>query len=106
MSSMRIFLSHTSADNLFSHTLVTALRQAGCDVWYDEESLGPKQLMATIQRELEQCPVFIGILSKSAFASRWVQREVKAAFELVERDPRRLLFFVVASPIERSDFNG
>jgi hypothetical protein len=44
-------------------------------VWYEEHNLGAGQLLEVIQRELEARPVFVALLSKSAFASQWVQRE-------------------------------
>ena len=50
--------------------------------------------------------IFIVILSKNAFASRWVRKETGWAYELAERDPTRVILPVTAAPIERSDFGG
>jgi TIR domain len=76
----------------------------GADVWYDEHNLGNGQLMSDIQRELGARPIFIVILSKHAFASRWVKRETTWAYEMQDRDPSRLILPVTAGPIARNDF--
>lgn len=105
MAQMRIFVSHSHEDDAFCGAVVEGLRRAGADVWYDEHNLGAGQLMSVIQRELGSRPVFVLILSKAAFASRWVRRETGWAFELQDRDPTRILLPVTAGPIERSDFS-
>lgn len=102
---MKVFVSHAHEDDAFCRTVVTGLRGAGADVWYDEHNLGSGQLMQVIQRELGRRPVVIVILSKAAFASIWVRREVTWAFELMDRDPSRLLLPVTGGAIERTDFD-
>lgn len=103
---MRIFLSHSHEDDAVCHDLVAALRAASADVWYDEQDLTSGQLLDVIQRELEQRPVFLVMLSKAAFASSWVRRETKWAYELADRDPTRIMLPVTVAPIERTDFSG
>jgi tetratricopeptide (TPR) repeat protein len=102
---MKVFVSHAHEDDAFCRTVVSGLRGAGADVWYDEHNLGSGQLMAVIQRELGRRPVVVVILSKAAFASLWVRREVTWAFELMDRDPSRLLLPVTGGAIERTDFD-
>jgi len=70
MAQMRVFVSHTSADNDFTEALVNALRDAEADVWYDQHNLGVGQLIEVINRELAARKVFIVVLSKAAFASQ------------------------------------
>ena len=82
-----IFVSHSHEDDAFCQALVTALRAAGADVWYDEQNLGAGRLMDVIQQELGRRKIFIVILSKAAFASRWVHNETGWAFELVTAIP-------------------
>jgi TIR domain/Tetratricopeptide repeat len=106
VSTMRIFVSHSHEDDAFCRALVEGLRRAGADVWYDEHNLGSGQLMTVIQRELGSRPVFIVILTRATFASRWVRRETLWAYELGDRDPTRILLPVTAGPIERSDFSA
>jgi len=106
MSTMRIFVSHSHEDDAFCRALVQGLRRAGADVWYDEHNLGSGQLMTVIQRELGSRPVFVVILTKATFASRWVRRETLWAYELGDRDPSRIILPVTAGPIARSDFSA
>jgi tetratricopeptide (TPR) repeat protein len=106
MATPRVFVSHSHEDDAFCRALVYALRQTGADVWYDEHNLGSGQLMAVIQRELGTRPIFIVILSKAAFASRWVKRETTWAFELYDRDASRILLPVTAAGIDRTDFSA
>jgi hypothetical protein len=79
---LKVFLSHSSQDKPVCDQLVTALRGAGADVWYDEHNLGAGQVLEEIQRELKARPVFLVLLSKHAFASQWVRRETTWAFNL------------------------
>lgn len=106
MTALNIFVSHNYQDNELCVQIVRALREAGADVWYDEDQLGSGLLMEVIQRELGRRTVVIVILSKAAFASKWVHREAQWAYELADRDPTRIILPVTASPIERSDFSG
>jgi hypothetical protein len=101
---LRVFVSHSHQDTAFCQQIVRALREAGADVWYDEHNLGSGQLMSVIQRELSR-PIFVLILSKAAFASRWVKRETTWAYEMNDRDPARVLLPVTAGQIERDDFS-
>jgi tetratricopeptide (TPR) repeat protein len=102
---LRVFVSHCHADGDFCRTLVAALRDAGADVWYDEHNLSTGQLRDVIQRELGRRPIFVPVLSKAAFASRWVKREIAWADELLEHDPKRVILPVTAGPIARDDFD-
>ena len=103
---LRVFVSHSHEDDAFCRTLVEALRDAGADVWYDEHNLGSGRLHDVILRELGHRPIFVVILSKGAFASRWVKRETDWAEELADRDPSRLLLPVTAGQIARDDFGA
>ena len=106
MAQMKVFVSHSHEDDAFCRALVDGLRRAGADVWYDEHNLGSGQLMSIIQRELGERPVFVVILSKAAFASRWVKRETQWAYELADRNPSRTLLPVTGGPIKRDDFSA
>src|SRR5690348_904634 len=104
-TALPIFVSHSHEDTAFCQALVTALRGAGADVWYDEHNMGAGQLMDVIQRELGQRKIFIVILSKHAFASAWVRRETGWAYELAAHDPTRIILPVTAAAIEHGDFS-
>lgn len=106
MSQMHIFVSHSSKDNDFCRELVGALREAGADVWYDENDLGAGHLRKVINDQLVSRPVFVVILSKAAFSSEWVTRECEWAFNLYSREPERVILPVIAQQIDKSDFNA
>ncbi|HEY7340896.1 MAG TPA: toll/interleukin-1 receptor domain-containing protein [Ktedonobacterales bacterium] len=101
---LRVFVSHSHEDDAFCRAIVTALRDAGADVWYDEHNMGSGLLMSVIQSELGTRPVFVVILSKAAFASEWVKREATWAYQMAEFDPTRTILPVTATPIAREDF--
>lgn len=103
---LRVFVSHASEDSAFCHTIVAALRGAGADVWYDEHTMGSGRLADEILRELGRRPIFVLILSKHAFVSRWVKRETDWAEELKERDPSYALLPVTAGTIARATTLG
>lgn len=104
-TALPIFVSHSHEDSAYCHALVTALRNAGADVWYDEHNLESGQLMDVIMRELGRRKIFVLILSKHAFGSKWVRRETGWAYTLYDRDPTRVILPVTAGPIERDDFS-
>jgi TIR domain len=105
MSQMRIFVSHTNTDNHFCDAIVKSLTDAGADVWYDEQNMGAGHLLDVIQRELRARSVFIVILSKAAFTSKWVTRECQWAFHLYDHEPDRVILPITAEPIESSDID-
>jgi tetratricopeptide (TPR) repeat protein len=105
VAQMRVFVSHSTRDKAFCDTLVAALRGAGADVWYDQESLGAGQLRRVIMAELVARPVFVVVLSKEALASNWEQDECEWAYDLLREDPTRLYLPVLAGALERGDLN-
>jgi tetratricopeptide (TPR) repeat protein len=102
---MMVFASHAHEDDTFCRAVVQALRGAGANVWYDEHNLSSGQLMEVIQRELGRRPVVVVILSRAAFASPWVRREVTWAYQLLDRDPSRLILPITCGPIKRNYFD-
>jgi tetratricopeptide (TPR) repeat protein len=104
-TALPIFVSHSHQDSAFCRALVTALRDAGADVWYDEHNLESGQLLDVIQRELGRRKIFVVILSKHAFGSTWVRRETVWAYSLYDRDPTRIILPITAGHIERGDFS-
>lgn len=100
MTTQRIFVSHSHEDNGFCHKLVEALGTTSTDVWFDEQKLGPGQLLLTIERELRACPIFVVILSPAALASDWVRDESSWAYILQWREPHRVILPVLAQPVD------
>ncbi|WIG61481.1 MAG: hypothetical protein OJF49_004229 [Ktedonobacterales bacterium] len=80
MPATRLFVSHSTQDNAWCRVLVAALQGAGYDVWYDEQGLtGGATWVETLQREVQSREVFVVVLTPEAWASPWVQEEVKLA---------------------------
>ena len=100
-----IFISHNYKDNAFCEKLVAALKSAGADVWYDEHNMESGLLMETIMKELGRRKIFIVILSKEAFGSKWVRREAIWAYQLAEDDLTRTILPITAGPIDPTDFS-
>jgi tetratricopeptide (TPR) repeat protein len=103
MSQLKVFLSHSSQDKAFADAFAQALRDAGADVWYDEESLGTGHLRRTIMKELGDRPVFLVLLSKPAMASTWVLDECEWAYDLQRGDANRTILPVVAQALDWAD---
>jgi hypothetical protein len=79
-SPTRLFVSHSTQDNEWCRSLVAALKAAGNDVWYDEQGLtGGATWVETLQREVQARDVFVVVLTPEAWASPWVQEEVRLA---------------------------
>jgi hypothetical protein len=70
---------------------VSAFRQAGADVWYDEESLGAGHLRRTIMKELAERPIFVVLLSPVALSSSWVLDECEWSYDLQRDEPSRVM---------------
>jgi tetratricopeptide (TPR) repeat protein len=100
---LKVFVSHSHQDNAFCHALVSALRGAGADVWYDEHDMGSGRLGPTIERELRERPVFVVILSLAALHSPWVEDETRWAYGLLRKDASRLILPVTATTIQEDD---
>jgi len=94
--SARIFVSHSHEDNVWCRTFVSALRQTGADIWYDEHNLGYGRLMDEIERELRARRIFLAVLSPTAVNSSWVRREVNAAIHLHDAEPDRIVLPIIA----------
>ncbi len=100
---LKVFVSHSHQDDAFCRQLVTALRGAGADVWYDEHNMGSGQLGPTIERELKARPVFVLILSPAALTSAWVEDETRWAYGLYRSDRMRVIQPILTAPIAEKD---
>jgi hypothetical protein len=74
------FVSHATADKeSVVLPLVTALRQRGQRVWYDDLEIKPADdLQAVINRGIASSLFGIVVLSKSFFGRRWTEAEIEA----------------------------
>src|SRR5262245_60589538 len=83
---IRIFISHSSADNAFGARLAEDLRRILGDptaVWYDSVGgLRPgDSWWNAIMTEVAQRPIFLVIWSPDAQQSRWVNDEISLAWQ-------------------------
>lgn len=80
MPATRLFVSHSTQDNAWCRELVSALKAAGYDVWYDEQGLtGGAVWIETLQREVQARDVFVIVLTPESWASPWCQEELRLA---------------------------
>lgn len=94
-SELRIFVSHSHADNDFGVQLVQSLRRAyGADVvWYDSQGglYGGDNWWHTILTELTERDVFIVVLSPDAVQSKWVNDEITIAWDQKNSPPGKTI---------------
>jgi hypothetical protein len=83
---LHIFVSHSHDDDQWSRSFAEAVRAEGFDVFYDATHIqGSDAWVASIQRELGRCDVFVVILTPASVASPWVQREIQLALAANKR---------------------
>jgi len=77
----KIFLCHSSDDKPFVRRLANELKSFGVDVWFDEwEMKVGDSLREKIERGISKSSYLGIILSKKSTRSKWVRREINAAF--------------------------
>jgi CheY-like chemotaxis protein len=106
MDIVKIFISHNHADNDFCEALVSALRTAGADVWYDEHNMGAGVLLKEINQQLLDRKIFLVILSKASLSSNWVRSECEWAYTLYMQDPSRVVLPILVEHLDQQDFNS
>ena len=84
------FVSHATADKeTVVLPLVTALRQRGQLVWYDDLEIKPgDDLLAVIKRGIDSSLFGVAVVSKSFFGRRWTEAEIDVLM-------RRRIFLVL-----------
>ncbi len=76
----RFFITHSSKDGAFAQTLYDDLRRHGFDGFLDSDSIRPgDKIPGKINRGLEDCDLFLPILSFASLQSRWCEDEISAA---------------------------
>jgi formylglycine-generating enzyme required for sulfatase activity len=94
----QVFISHAHQDTEFAHRLATDLRTRGRRVWIAPDSIWPGEKWAeAIDRGLDECGVFVLVLTPSAVSSGWVKAETYAAIELTQTGEVQFLPVEVAS---------
>jgi len=76
----KAFISHATLDHPFVERFAADLRTNGVDAWFSKWEIKPgDSIPAKIDDGLEDCEVFIIVLSQSSIARPWVQTELAAA---------------------------
>jgi hypothetical protein len=104
-SGVGIFVSHhhSPEEDIFTHRLVSDLRAAGADVWVDEDSVQSDSFIQRINQGLSERDWFVLVMTPDALGSRWVMREVDAAFNLVNSGQMQSIIPIVAEPCPDAD---
>ncbi|RZM78829.1 toll/interleukin-1 receptor domain-containing protein [Leptolyngbya iicbica] len=77
-----IFISYSRQDQAYVSTLVQALQSHRLPVWIDDRIDYGTTWPRVIQDHLEQCAVFVVVMSPRSEDSHWVQCELSLALEL------------------------
>ncbi len=85
----KFFITHSWKDVDFARCLADDLRAHGLDGFFDIYSVQPgDDIVARINRGLEECDVYIPILSAAALKSPWCDEEINAAIMLSKQRGR------------------
>ncbi len=77
-----VFLSHSSADDLFATRLVEVLRAHRIPIWFSQTDIvGSEKWHDEIGAALKRCDWFLPILSPNSVNSIWVKRELVFALQ-------------------------
>lgn len=80
---MTLFISHSSADDVFVRDLRAALADHGEEGWIDSRELrGGDPLWSEIQKAIEEASAFAVLVSPDGLQSNWVGRELRHALEV------------------------
>ncbi len=90
------FISYARQDLDAARRLVSDLRNAGIDVWIDEERIRPGERWRTaVSTAIERCQYFIPVLSSRSVSHRgYVQAELREALELLRQVPESDTFVI------------
>ncbi len=79
----RFFITHSFKDADFARRLAADLHSCGLDGFFDIYSIKPGDDIASrIARGLEECDVYVPVLSLDALESPWCEREINTAINL------------------------
>lgn len=82
MRPQEVFLSHSSADQIFATQLAEIMRRHGLPVWFSETNIiGAQEWHDEIGAALNRCDWFALILSPDSVESMWVKRELIYALQ-------------------------
>jgi hypothetical protein len=74
-----VFLSYSRADRAYVERLAKFLQSAGIDCWYDHEVMRGQRFDQVISAKIEECVVFVVVMTPAADESHWVANEIQHA---------------------------
>lgn len=98
-----VFISHASKDKeTFVKSFAAKLKEQGFKVWFDQEDIRPGDIIPdAIARGIENCQVFIVVLSSNSIDNSWVLKELNlASTHRVEKDIRKIIPIIIDEYIE------
>ncbi|MGB0653581.1 MAG: toll/interleukin-1 receptor domain-containing protein [Thermoplasmatota archaeon] len=95
-STPRVFICHAREDARAASEVYSWMRESGCDPWLDKHDLLPGQTWEQeIERIIPKMHAFVALLSqKSVTKSGFVQKEVRLALDVMERQPPGKIFLI------------
>jgi hypothetical protein len=88
-----VFISYSSADEVFARRLHERLQAEHLRVWFAPENMqGGKKLDEQIDHAIELHDRLLVVLSEHSLASAWVLREIRRARTREQKEGRRVLF--------------
>ncbi|CAG0977214.1 Serine/threonine-protein kinase Pkn1 [Anaerolineae bacterium] len=102
MPQAKFFITHSWQDIDFARKLCDDLRAYGLDGFFDAYSIQPgDDIAGRIAHGLENCDVYVPLLSPAAVASKWCELEINTAINLsmeIGRDGKPRIIPVVIKP--------
>ncbi len=96
------FISYSSADEAFTRSIHSRLRDEKLRVWYAPEDLkGGRELFPQVDEAIRVHDKVLLVLSEASLGSEWVRTEVRRACDREKRENRRVLFPIRLLPFER-----
>ncbi len=98
----KFFITHSWKDIEFAKRLCDDLRKYGLEGFFDAYSIRPgDDIAGRIARGLEECDVYLPLLSPAAVQSKWCELEINAAINLSleqGRDGRPRIIPIIVAP--------
>lgn len=101
MKEIKSFMCHSSADkDRFVRKLSEKLIESGIDVIYDEWELNYGDSLIRLFDKIDECDVFLIIISENSIQSKWVKEELSAGFVKKIEDETKLIPIIIDENIE------
>jgi hypothetical protein len=96
-----VFLSYCNINKEFALPLVRLLEREGIKVWYAPFELNPgDEWSDRLVKAINDCPVFLVLLTKEAISSKAVNAEIRRALSRKEKEGEEYLFVPITRNIE------